>query len=176
MRTIVLKFGLIAAAICSALMAITLPLQDRYGFEYGEVIGYAGMVVAFLMVFVGVKSYRDTVAGGTISFGQAFTVGGLIALIGIGGYVLTWEIIYFGFTPDFADKYAAGVIERVRQAGATEAQLAATTREMTEFARNYRNPLINAAYTFLEPLPVALLYTLVSAAVLRRRAATPTAT
>ncbi|MCE9600956.1 MAG: DUF4199 domain-containing protein [Gemmatimonadetes bacterium] len=173
MRTIVWKFGLIAAAICSALMGITLPLFDRYGIEHGEIVGYAGMVVAFLMVFVGVKSYRDTVAGGTISFGQAFMVGGLIALIGIAGYVLTWEIIYFGFTPDFADKYAASVIERMRQAGATDAQLAATTKEMADFARNYRNPLINAAYTFLEPLPVALLYTLVSAALLRRRPASP---
>jgi hypothetical protein len=33
----------------------------------------------------------------------------------------------------------------------------------------YQNPAINAAITFLEPLPVALVLTLVSAGVLSRR-------
>ena len=33
----------------------------------------------------------------------------------------------------------------------------------------YKNPLINIAITFLEPLPVGLLFTLVSAGVLSRK-------
>jgi hypothetical protein len=33
----------------------------------------------------------------------------------------------------------------------------------------YRNPLVNVAYTFMEPLPVALLLTLVSAGVQSRK-------
>jgi hypothetical protein len=36
----------------------------------------------------------------------------------------------------------------------------------------YANPLYNAAMTFLEPFPVALLVTLGSAAILRRTKAT----
>jgi hypothetical protein len=33
----------------------------------------------------------------------------------------------------------------------------------------YQNPFVNAAYTFIEPFPVGLIITLVSAAVLRRK-------
>jgi hypothetical protein len=33
----------------------------------------------------------------------------------------------------------------------------------------YANPLINVAVTFLEPLPMGLLVTLISAGILRRR-------
>jgi len=51
MRKIVLTFGLIAGAILSAMMLITLPFQDRIGFDKGWIIGYTSMVAAFLMVF-----------------------------------------------------------------------------------------------------------------------------
>jgi hypothetical protein len=33
----------------------------------------------------------------------------------------------------------------------------------------YDNPLINVAFTFIEPFPVGLIVTLVSAAILRKR-------
>jgi hypothetical protein len=36
--------------------------------------------------------------------------------------------------------------------------------------QSYQNPLVNMAYTFMEPLPVGLIITLISAAMLRRKA------
>ena len=39
------------------------------------------MVVAFLLIFFGIRSYRDNVAGGSVGFGRAFAVGALIALV-----------------------------------------------------------------------------------------------
>lgn len=46
MRKIVLTFGLIAGAILSVMMAITLPFMDRIGYDRGMVIGYTTMVIA----------------------------------------------------------------------------------------------------------------------------------
>jgi len=40
---------------------------------------------------------------------------------------------------------------------------------MADFARMYKNPLINIAITFMEVFPIALVVTLVSAAILRRK-------
>jgi hypothetical protein len=40
---------------------------------------------------------------------------------------------------------------------------------MAEFKEMYKNPLINIAFTLLEPLPVGLLFTLVAAGVLSRK-------
>src|SRR4051812_11193280 len=100
MKKIVFTFGLIAGAVLSGMMLLTLPFQDKIGFDRGAVIGYTTMVLAFLLIFFGVRSYRDTVGAGSISFGRAFSVGALIAFIASACYVATWEFIYFKITPD----------------------------------------------------------------------------
>jgi hypothetical protein len=172
MKKTVLTFGLIAGAILSVMMAITMPFHDRIGPDKGEVIGYTTMVLAFLLIFFGVRSYRDNVANGTIRFGRAFAVGALIAAVASACYVATWEVIYFQYfkaAPDFLDKYQAHVIEEARADGATEAAIAAKKAELQKYAAMYQNPAFNAAITFLEPLPVALVMSLVSAGVLSRR-------
>jgi hypothetical protein len=169
MRKTVLTFGLIAGAVLSAMMLVTIPFQDEIGFDKGAVIGYTTMVLAFLMVFFGVRSYRDNVAGGSVGFGRAFVTGLLITLVASACYVATWEFIYYRLAPDFGDKYAAYAVEKARKSGATDAQIASRQKEMAEFAAMYKNPLVNIAFTFIEPLPVGLVFTLVSAAILSRK-------
>jgi len=167
-KTIV-TFGLISGAILSAMMLLTVPFLDEIGFDRGAIIGYTSMVLAFLLIYFGIRSYRDNVAGGTVSFGRAFKVGALIAVVSSICYVATWEIVYFKLMPDFMTKYQAHVLERARADGETEAAIAKRKADMEKFGKLYRNPAINAAVTFLEPLPVALIMTLVSAGVLSRR-------
>jgi len=169
MRKIVLTFGLIAGAILSAMMLITLPFHDEIGFDRSLIVGYTTMVLAFLMVFFGVRSYRDNVAGGSVTFGRAFMVGLMITAVATAYYVATWELVGQKLAPDYLDKYAAYSIEKASKSGATDAQIAAKTKEMAEFKEMYKNPLINIAFTSLEPLPVGLLFTLVAAGVLSRK-------
>src|SRR5687768_10069858 len=104
MKKIVLTFGLIAGGILSAMMLVTLPFQDAIGFDRGEIIGYTSMMVAFLLIFFGVKSFRDNVAGGSVTFGRAFAVGAQIALVASICYVATWQVIYYKLAPDFGAK------------------------------------------------------------------------
>ena len=127
------------------------------------------MVLAFLMVYFGIRSYRDNVAGGSIKFGRALLVGLLITAVAAICYVVTWEIIYYKVAPDFGDKYAAYAIEKTKRSGATDAQIALQTKEMMEFKEMYKNPLVNIAFTLLEPLPVGILFTLISAGILSRK-------
>ncbi len=169
MRKTVLTFGLIAGGILSLMMAITIPFHDAIGFDRGEIIGYSSMVAAFLLIFFGVKSYRDNVAGGVVGFGRAFSVGALILVVASLCYVVTWEVIYFNFMPDFGVKYQAHVLEKARTKGESQAEIDKRAADMQKYAQWYKNPLINSAITFLEPLPVGLLIALVSAGVLRRR-------
>lgn len=169
MKRIVLVFGLIAGAVMSVIMIATTVFADQIGFGSGWIVGYTSMVLAFLMVYFGVRTYRDTVGGGAVSFGKGFLVGLCIMLVASACYVATWEVIYHEFFPDFSAKYSAHEIERVRASGATPAQVEAKTRDMAKFEEMYQNPLYNIALTFLEPLPVGLLFTLASAWMLRRR-------
>jgi len=172
MKSIVLKHGLIASGILAAVFAVTLPLAEKgiVDFDSSEVIGYTAMVVAFLLVFFGIRSYREEI-GGAISFGKAFQVGILITLVTCAIYVVCWEIVYWGFMPDFLDQYNAYSLAKLRAAGATEAAIREAQANMATLAKLYANPLINAAMTFMEPFPVGLIMTLVSALILRRKRA-----
>ena len=169
MKKIVLTFGLISGAIVSSMMAITIPWQNEIGFDRGAIIGYTSMVLAFLLIYFGVRSYRDTVSGGTVRFGRAFAVGAMIALISSLCYVATWEVMYFKFMPDFMAKYSAHAVETARANGKSEAEIARTRAEMDKYAEMYKNPAINAAMTFVEPMPVGLIVALISAGLLSRR-------
>jgi hypothetical protein len=168
MKKTVLTFGLLSGAVISAMMLLTVPFMDAIGFDRGVVVGYTTMVVAFLLIFFGVRSYRDNVAGGTVGFGRALAVGASIALVSSLCYVVTWEILYFNVMPDFMDKMQAHAIGKARADGESEAALAQRKADLEKFAEMYQNPAINAAITLLEPLPVGLVIALVSAGVLRR--------
>jgi Protein of unknown function (DUF4199) len=169
MTRTVLIFGLISGGILAAVMAITMPLYltGHLDSEHSEVLGYTTMVVAFLLTFFGMRSYREN-NGGTITFGRAFKIGLLITLIASAMYVITWEIIYYGFFPNFADSYAAHAIEKARASGATPAAIEKTRQKMAQFKEWYKNPLINIGMTFIEVFPVGLIMTLISAGILRR--------
>ena len=169
MKRTVLTFGLISGVFSSVMMLLTVPFLDRI-VDHGEILGYSLIVLSFLLVFFGVRSYRDNVAGGALTFGRALAVGLLITLISCTFYVATWELIYYKLAPGFLDKYTAHVIEKERAGGATPDELQATAARMEEFRKLYQNPLVNIAFTFLEPFPIGFLVSLISAGVLRRRA------
>ena len=170
MNKTVWTFGLIAGGILSVMMLITLPFIEEIG-DAGAWIGYTTMVAAFLLTYFGVRSYRDRVGGGAVGFGRALAVGVLITVVASCCYVATWEVIYFSGKTNFMEKYSTRIIEKERAKGATQAQIDAKTDEMKKFAELYKNPFINSAMTFMEPLPVGILMALVSAGVLRRKQA-----
>jgi hypothetical protein len=171
MKRIVLTFGLISGFIVSAMMAISIPLcmSGKIDFENSQIVGYTTMVLAFVLVFFGIRSYRENVGDGSISFGRAVGVGLLITLVTCAFYVIAWEILYHNFFPDFVDQYAAHAIEKMRGTGASDAAIAKKVKEMAEFKELYANPVINVGMTFMEVFPVGLIVTLVSAAILRRK-------
>ena len=169
MKKIVLTFGLIAGAILSAMMFATMPFIDKINPNRGMVIGYTTMVLAFLLVFFGIRSYRENIGNGRISFKRALGVGLLIMTIASICYVASWEFIYFKFLPDFAEKYEAHMIEGVRASGKPPQQIEAELASMKNMMTLYQNNIFfNLAITFLEPLPVGLVMTLISALILRR--------
>jgi hypothetical protein len=171
MKRIVLRFGIASGVVLAALTSVMLSLcmNGTLDFDNTELVGYSAMVLSFLFVFFGVRTYRDTVAAGAIGFGKAFQVGLLITLITCAMYVIAWEITYFNFLPDFFDQYTAHVLGRMRADGESAAEIAEQTAQMARMAELYDNLLFNAGITFMEVFPVGLIVTLVSAAILRRK-------
>lgn len=171
MKKIVLINGIIAGLIVSGIMIISHPLIDdgTLSYDSGMLVGYASMVLALSMVFVGIKSYRDHVLRGVISFGKAFKIGLLITLIASLMYAVTWDIYYRVAARDFSEKYAAHYIDKMEKEGASAGEISAMRLEMQEFNVLYENAFVRFGITLMEILPVGLVVTLLSAAVLRKR-------
>ncbi len=169
MKKTVLTFGLIAGLLISILMGGTMLLNDRIGAGHSMLLGYTNMVASFLLVYFGIRSYRENALAGQISFGRAFACGILITLITCLCYVAMWEVLYFKFMPHFMDSYFAAQIHKVQTSGLDPATTAAQVAAIQHSQQLYQNPFVNMAYTLMEPLPVGLIITLVSAAILRRK-------
>jgi hypothetical protein len=169
MKKNILTFGLISGAISSLMMVVTVPLQDKIPMDKAEIIGYTTIILSFLLVFFGVRSYRDNVAEGQITFAKAFAVGISITLISCICYVVTWEVLYYHFMPDFMDKYSAYMVNKAKASGASAAAIEAQVQQIHKYKQMYDNPLYNMAITFIEPFPIGLLITLISAIALRKK-------
>jgi hypothetical protein len=175
MKKIVLTFGLIAGVLMGGFLALGFLIPGAHDFERGEIYGYASMVLALLLIYFGVRQYRDTVAGGTVRFWKACQVGLLIFLVAGICYALTWEVLYRTVASGFMGEYSAFLLEQARTSGATEAQIAAQQAEMAKWAAWYQNPLIRFAFSIVEPLPVGVIAALASAGILSRRKMAPEA-
>lgn len=173
MKKTVLTFGLISGAMSAAMMLATIPFEAKISSTMGLILGYTTIVLSALLIFFGVRSYRENVGGGSLSFGRGFAVGILIALISSACYVGTWEVIYYKLMPDFGEKYAANMVERVKASGASPQKIEEAEQKAKQFKQMYDNPLINMAMTFIEPFPVGLAMTLLSAGILRKRLPNP---
>ena len=170
MKKTVLTFGLISGLMISVLMGGSLLLANRIGPSHSMMLGYTIMVASFMLIYFGIRSYRDNALAGQISFGRAFACGILITLITTVCYVAMWEVLYFNFMPHFMDSYFAAQFHRIQSSGLDPATTAARVADVQRSQQLYQNPLVNMAYTFIEPSPVGLLITLISAAILRRKA------
>ena len=73
MKKVVLVFGLISGTISATLMFLTLPFMESgaVNSKNGETIGYTAIFLSFLLVFFGIRSYRENKGGGTITFVRA---------------------------------------------------------------------------------------------------------
>jgi len=170
MKKTIITFGLISGVISSLLMVCTIPFVHRIGNDRALILGYTSIVLSFLLVYFGIRSYRDNVAEGHISFGKAFGIGLCITLISCVFYVGTWEILYHTVFPDFMDQYSASMISKAQASGLSAQALQAKIAEIQQMKVMYANPLYNVLFTFIEPFPVGLVITLISAAVLRKKA------
>ena len=170
MKKIIITYGLIAGLITMAFMIGSTIIWKVNGFENGSMIlGFTGMLIAFIFVFVGIKNYRDKQNGGSITFGDGFKIGFFIALIASSIYTIVWLIEFHFFMPDFMEKYATKAIENIKSSGLSTAEMTKKITEMETMRENYKNPFIRIGYTLMEILPIGIVVALISALILKRK-------
>ena len=106
MGRIIFIYGVIGGVIVAVGMLLGITFVSDHG-ALGMIVGYLSMLVALSMVFMGVRSYRDTVGGGVIRFWPALGLGVAIALVACLFYVAMWEIYMWQTNYTFFDEYVA---------------------------------------------------------------------
>ena len=174
MRKVILIFGSLAGAIISIFLIIGVTFYENgvMTFDFSELVGYATMIIALSMIFFGIKSYRDNYQKGAINFWKGFQVGALIGLMASLMYAITWEV-YLQSRPvgpaSFMEKYADCVINKMKEKGDSAYKIDQTIKEMDKMKKMYQNPVIRFGITIMEILPLGIIITLISAAVLRKK-------
>jgi len=169
MKKTVLIFGLASGALSAAMMAGTVPFMLDGSFRNGHLVGYTSIVLASLLVFFGVRSYRERVSGAHLTFRRGLAVGVSIAAVSAVCYATTWVVLSTLVVPDLWDKVVACMVDQKRASGASPQEIETTARQARQYAQWAENPVISFAMTLAEPLPIGLLASLISAAILRRR-------
>jgi len=174
MKKNIIIYGLIAGIVVSILMLFSINyishVDGKVDYNTSLLIGYASMLIAFSLVYVGIRNYRDKYNGGVISFGKAFKIGITIVLIASTIYVVAWLIDYFFFIPDFMEKFSAQELDELKASGASQIEIDKETIKMANMVKMFKNPFFNAMMTYAEILPVGLIVTLISSLILKRKA------
>lgn len=170
MKKNILVSGLIGGAFLSIVLVYSIYLcYTREDFEGNMALGFASMILAFSLIFIAVKNYRDKHNGGVVTFGKAFMIGLYISLIASSMYVITWLIDYYLFVPDFMDKFTEHTMKAATAKGATTAELAKETEKMNWYKDMYKSPVMVVLLTYMEVFPIGLIISLISALILKRK-------
>ena len=166
MLRIILIYGIVGGIIVAVPMAVTMRTTAASIPENAALYGYLSMLLAFTMVFVGIKHYRDKALGGVIGFLPALGVGLGISAVASLFWVVGWELtLATGF--DFGTAYTDSLIAAAQARGAPSAEIELIRSETAEFLAMYANPLFRLPITFVEMFPIGVLISLISAVLLR---------
>ena len=172
MKKIIWLYGIIAGIISVSWGVLSEGvLSDSLSLNTRMIFGYATMILAFSLIFVGIKNYRDTYNNGYITFGKALGIGLLITLIASTVYMVIWMIDYSYFVPDFGEKYQAQVVAEMKASGASAAEIQKQIAEMAPMMAQYKaSPGFRIMFTYLEIAPVGIVVSFIAARILKRNA------
>ena len=164
MNNIILKNGIFGGLIVSAVMCfVTYSMKSNPDMEPNMFVGFGSMILAFSFIVFGILQQRKA-NNDVISFGSAFKTGILIAFITSTIYVLVWLVIYYNFFPDFIERYGEIVAKN------TPADELAAKQEELEWMKDvYKSPLGIIGMTYVEIFPLGIVFTLISALILKKK-------
>lgn len=169
--------GLIAGGIMVAIFLLTHFLfMKNFNAEmwtFGEILGYSSMIIALSTIFFGIKTYRDKVLGGKISFGKAFGLGlgiSTVASVIFGIYIY---ILYTIISPGLSGKLIEIYREKIRTSGQTQEIIAQQLAQFEAEAQMWNNPVLQSFVMLVTVFMLGILISLVCAAILRRKEILP---
>lgn len=161
MRKTVGKYGVLAAGLMSALMIGPYLVMDVGALVAGsawiEVVGYAAILAAMTLVFFAIREHRERNLGGRLRFRTGLLLGLSVTTVAALLFGLATVLLYAWLGPEQTDALMQAYVERSGGGTDYESQRAL-----------WLNPWFQGAVMAATALPVGVIVSLVSAALLRR--------
>jgi Protein of unknown function (DUF4199) len=170
MKKLIIRYGMISGLMISLFMILSLALffKDGCGDESSMYYGFGTMLVSLSLIYFAIRRFRNEKPE-NYKYSSALLIGLGISLICSLMYVITWEIAFNNFVPDFMDKYAAFYIQGLEKDGMAAAEIAIEKAKMDEQVVMYQKTWYRMGITFTEIFPMGLLVSLVAPIFVRKK-------
>lgn len=168
----VCKYGLIAAALMVAVIVVPFWLQsperrlEQMG--WGEVVGYATMVVALSLIFFALREHRRRT--GRLSFRTGLALGLGVTGIAAGAFGLATTGLHYSMGPEENDAFMRAYVEHSAGPEATTEEIARAHREYESNRHLWLNPWFQGFVMFATVALLGIVVSLLAAWLLRTRA------
>ncbi len=173
MKKIIIRYGIIAGAIVSVLMLLSLPLMNNLSKEnegLSMLVGYVSMILSVSTIFIAIKTFRDKYNEGKIKFGKAFLIGLYITLIAAAIYALVFVIADALSGEAFVESYRNMQMDKINSDSTLNLdQKHVKITSMEAQMEMYSNPIVKFLFTMLEYLPVGIVASLLAALILKKK-------
>lgn len=161
MRQHVLKNGLILGLTVVIFQLVTY-IFELYNNQY---LGWGIYILIILLVFYSIRSFRDKMNGGFITFGQAFGLGTMIVLVG------TAISSFFSFIyMQFIDPGMVDTIKELQLRAMQEQNIPDEQMEMSiKMMKVWMKPWIMAVSGLLANMVMGTIINLILAGILQRK-------
>ena len=173
MKRTVLRYGAIGSLILigvNVILLIILGIPESGDYPYGEVIGYATIIVSLFPVFFAIRYYRDEHASGRLSFWKGLGVGSGVSILPSAAFAVYNWIYVTWLDPDFNEKYFAYAIEKARLE-MSPAEFEAYSAQMQSQAALFADPWFITFVMFATVFLIGVVITIISALVLQKKQA-----
>jgi hypothetical protein len=165
-----LRFGFLSGGIILVMILCTAPLMgDLQNFKTVEIVGMCGMALALSMIYFAIRSVRDKLQGGYITFNQAFRAGITVTLIVSLVYVAAWMIFFNFIDNSFIDTYTAHQTSIIESGSGTAEEKSMQVKALEIQMESYRKPLGMFTFTFMEIMPFGFVITLICCILMKRQ-------
>ncbi len=136
------------------IFSTVLYFLDQIG---NQKLGYISMIIMVVVLFLGIKAYRDTFLGGYITYGQVLGAGVIIGLYSAVISGLFTILLYKFIDPDLVNKLYAISENKMLEQGVSEGQIEVAMK----LTKKFLNPYIMAAMGLFSSPFMAFIFSLI---------------
>ena len=158
------RFGLILGTILVALPLIFYALGIEKNDVVQKVSGFLNVAIYAVLVFIGIKTTRDTIGNGFISFGAGFSAGMVISVLGSAISAVGTYLYFTVINPGIITYIKMKQEEALYEKGLSDAEVEKIAANMDFFS----SPAMMTGFTFLGFMLLGLVVSLICAAIIKK--------